>query len=121
MKIGKALVKIHDFGKVNHVQIYELKNIQAIKYYENALAKHPTDSFSLRYDLAELYFKLKKVDEVEKTVFGGLKNSKSVDYDSNTASQDVALYTILSKAYKKGKNESNAIKYYQRAKELQAK
>lgn len=49
-RIGKVLVATHEF-------------VRAIEYYLEALTKDPS-RFGLRYELAELYFELKKHDQV---------------------------------------------------------
>jgi tetratricopeptide repeat protein 21B len=58
-KIGKALVTTHEYNK-------------AIEYYENAV-KNSNGNSSLRSDLAELYLKLKKLDEAERVLKGTLQ------------------------------------------------
>ncbi|CAH3194049.1 unnamed protein product [Porites evermanni] len=60
-KIGQALVKTHHYGK-------------AINYYEAAL-KSGQQNF-LRYDLAELYLKLKNYDKADKVIKSALEQEK---------------------------------------------
>ena len=83
-KIGKALVKTHNYGK-------------AINYYEAAL-KSGGQQF-LRHDLAELLLKLRQYDKSEKVLKQALDKESSNDLESLI---DEAKYLVLlSKVYHK--------------------
>ena len=67
--IGKALISTHDFHR-------------AVDYYERSVRNDPTNLL-LQYELAELYFKLRRYDAVQNLCKQILKSGgQSDDYDS---------------------------------------
>ncbi|KAI9346469.1 hypothetical protein BDR26DRAFT_855632 [Obelidium mucronatum] len=103
-KIGKALVKTHDYAR-------------AISYYETALGKNSPNATSLRFDLAELYFKLKNYEDVERVVFEALDHPKSDD--STVISLDVKLNILGAKAARANGKLDTAIAGFTKARDLQ--
>ncbi|XP_029461519.1 tetratricopeptide repeat protein 21B isoform X2 [Rhinatrema bivittatum] len=103
-KIGKALIKTHNYSK-------------AISYYEAAL-KSGQQNF-LRYDLADLLMKLRQYEKAEKVL------RQALDHDpvnELTALIDDGRYQVLlAKIYSKMERIDDAIVSLQRARELQAR
>ncbi|KAJ3102995.1 Tetratricopeptide repeat protein 21B [Phlyctochytrium planicorne] len=81
-KLGRALIKVHDYQ-------------EAIKYYEGALSNDSALSGGLRYDLAELYIKLKQYADAERIIFEGLEHEGD---ESLFLEQDVGFHQLLAKA-----------------------
>ncbi|KAJ3065894.1 Tetratricopeptide repeat protein 21B [Podochytrium sp. JEL0797] len=103
-KIGKALVKTHDYAR-------------AISYYETALGKNSPSSSSLRFDLAELYFKLKNYEDVERIALEALDHPKSED--TTVMSLDIKLHLLQAKSYRATGKFENAISSFTKARDLQ--
>ncbi|KAJ3030267.1 UNVERIFIED_CONTAM: Tetratricopeptide repeat protein 21B [Siphonaria sp. JEL0065] len=103
-KIGKALVKTHDYAR-------------AISYYETALGKNSPNASSLRFDLAELYFKLKNYEDVERTVVEALDHPRSDD--STVMSLDVKLNLLAAKACRASGKYEKAISSFTKARDIQ--
>lgn len=103
-KIGKALIKTHNYAK-------------AISYYETAL-KSGQQSF-LRYDLAELLLKLKHYEKAEKVL------QQALDHETvnelSPLMDDSRYHVLLAKIYSKMEKTEDAIVSLQRARELQAR
>jgi tetratricopeptide repeat protein 21B len=64
-KIGQALIKSHHYNK-------------AISYYLAALKSGHQNL--LRFDLAELYFKLNQLDNVEKIVTEAISDNSNLNF-----------------------------------------
>ncbi|KAJ3123687.1 Tetratricopeptide repeat protein 21B [Physocladia obscura] len=103
-KIGKALVKTHDYAR-------------AISYYETALSKNTPNASSLRTDLAELYFKLKNYDDVERVVLEALDHTRSDD--SIILNLDTKLNILQARSYRFAGKYENAITNFSKARDLQ--
>ncbi|XP_078408432.1 tetratricopeptide repeat protein 21B isoform X2 [Cetorhinus maximus] len=102
-KIGKALIKTHNYTK-------------AINYYEAAV-KTGQQNF-LRYDLAELLLKLQQYEKAEKVLLQSLEH----DYvsDLQALMEDARYLMLLAKMYSKKEKTEDAILALQRAREVQA-
>ncbi|XP_053327438.1 tetratricopeptide repeat protein 21B [Spea bombifrons] len=103
-KIGKALIKTHNYAK-------------AISYYEAAL-KSGQQNF-LRYDLAELLLKLKQYEKAEKVLKQALDH-ETVN-DLSFLMDDSRYHVLLAKIYSKMEKTEDTIMSLQRARELQAR
>ncbi|XP_054978983.1 tetratricopeptide repeat protein 21B [Sorex araneus] len=103
-KIGKALVKTHNYSK-------------AITYYEAALKSGQQNYLS--YDLAELLLKLKWYDKAEKVLQNSLAHDPVNELSSLVA--DARSQVLLAKIYSKMERPSDAISSLQQARELQAR
>ncbi|KAM4698341.1 tetratricopeptide repeat protein 21B isoform 1-T1 [Rhinophrynus dorsalis] len=103
-KIGKALIKTHNYAK-------------AISYYEAAL-KSGQQTF-LRYDLAELLSKLKQYEKAEKVLQQALDHEAVNELSS--LMDDSRYHVLLAKIYSKMEKTEDAIVSLQRARELQAR
>ncbi|XP_037379346.1 tetratricopeptide repeat protein 21B isoform X1 [Talpa occidentalis] len=103
-KIGKALVKTHNYSK-------------AITYYEAAL-KSGQQNY-LCYDLAELLLKLKWYDKAEKVLQHALAHDPVNELSS--LMEDGRSQVLLAKIYSKMERPSDAITSLQQARELQAR
>ncbi|XP_069472384.1 tetratricopeptide repeat protein 21B [Ambystoma mexicanum] len=103
-KIGKALIKTHNYSK-------------AINYYEAAL-KTGQQSF-LRYDLAELLLKLKQYDKAENVLQEALEHDPVNELSALI--DDGRYQVLLAKIYSKMEKTDEAILSLQRARELQAR
>ncbi|OXB69269.1 hypothetical protein ASZ78_011389 [Callipepla squamata] len=103
-KIGKALIKTHNYSK-------------AISYYEAAL-KSGQQNF-LRYDLAELLMKLKQYEKAELV----LQQALDHEYVNELSSlmEDGRYQVLLAKIYSKMEKIDEAITSLQQARELQAR
>ncbi|XP_068186204.1 tetratricopeptide repeat protein 21B [Antennarius striatus] len=103
-KIGKALVKTHNY-------------VKAINYYEAAL-KTEQQSF-LRYDLAELLMKMKQYERSERVLHEALAHEAVNDLPS--LSDDCRYLVLLAKIQSKVDKNEEALFSLQRAREVQAK
>ncbi|CAH3123731.1 unnamed protein product [Pocillopora meandrina] len=103
-KIGQALVKTHHYGK-------------AINYYEAAL-KSGQQNF-LRYDLAELYLKLKNYEKSDKVIKLALEQEKANDLPS--LMEEARLLELQAHVYQKSGNAEETLKTLTRAKEVQTR
>ncbi|XP_069791436.1 tetratricopeptide repeat protein 21B isoform X2 [Narcine bancroftii] len=101
-KIGKALIKTHNYAK-------------AINYYETAL-KTGQQNF-LQYDLAELLFKLQQYDKAEQILLQSLEHDHVSELQ--TLMEDARCLMLLAKIYSKKKTD-DAMLALQRAREVQA-
>uniref|UniRef100_A0A669QCM8 Tetratricopeptide repeat protein 21B n=1 Tax=Phasianus colchicus TaxID=9054 RepID=A0A669QCM8_PHACC len=103
-KIGKALIKTHNYSK-------------AISYYEAAL-KSGQQNF-LCYDLAELLMKLKQYEKAEVV----LQKALDHEYVNELSSlmEDGRYQVLLAKIYSKMDKIDEAITSLQQARELQAR
>ncbi|KAM9306008.1 tetratricopeptide repeat protein 21B [Gastrophryne carolinensis] len=103
-KIGKALIKTHNYSK-------------AISYYETAV-KSGQQNF-LRYDLAELFLKLKQYEKAERVL------QQALDHETvnelSPLMDDSRYHVLLAKIYSKMEKTDDAIISLQRARELQAR
>jgi tetratricopeptide (TPR) repeat protein len=119
---------------------FETKNSnyyqQAISYYETALLKEPSLTATLRYELAELYFKLKNYEDAERVAKKALDHPKSmtliliffthnllltflVAEDMTVLSQDVKLHVLLARSYKAMQGFDKAALSFIKARECQ--
>ncbi|TEA34319.1 hypothetical protein DBR06_SOUSAS3610067, partial [Sousa chinensis] len=103
-KIGKALVKTHNYSK-------------AITYYEAAL-KNGQQNY-LFYDLAELLLKLKWYDKAEKVLQHALAHEPVNELSALT--EDGRSQVLLAKVYSKVDRPGDAVASLQQARELQAR
>ncbi|KAJ3090291.1 Tetratricopeptide repeat protein 21B [Quaeritorhiza haematococci] len=107
-KIGKALVRTHEYNR-------------AIQYYESALStgnkRAGSTSPELRYDLADLYRKLRQYDEAERVVEDALNHPKSEEV--NIITMDVKLNVLLAQINKGNGNFGKAISALSKSRELQ--
>ncbi|XP_064419793.1 tetratricopeptide repeat protein 21B [Latimeria chalumnae] len=103
-KIGKALVKTHNYAK-------------AINYYEAAL-KTGQQNF-LRYDLAELLLKLKQYEKAEIVLQQALDCEPANDLPA--LMEDCRCQVLIAKIYSKMEKMDEAILSLQRAREVQAR
>ncbi|XP_053554367.1 tetratricopeptide repeat protein 21B [Bombina bombina] len=103
-KIGKALIKTHNYSK-------------AISYYEAAL-KSGQQNF-LHYDLAELLLKLKQYEKAAKVLQQALDHEPVNELFS--LMNDSRYHVLLAKIYSKMEKTEDAIVSLQRARELQAR
>ncbi|XP_005393347.1 PREDICTED: tetratricopeptide repeat protein 21B [Chinchilla lanigera] len=103
-KIGKALVKTHNYSK-------------AITYYEAAL-KNGQQNY-LCYDLAELLLKLKLYEKAEKVLQHALAHEPV--NEPSALMEDGHSQVLLAKVYSKMERPGNAVTSLQQARELQAR
>ncbi|XP_064340946.1 tetratricopeptide repeat protein 21B isoform X5 [Camelus dromedarius] len=103
-KIGKALVKTHNYSK-------------AITYYEAAL-KSGQQNY-LCYDLAELLLKLKWYDKAEKVLQHALAHEPVNELSA--LMEDGRSHILLAKVYSKVDRPDDAVASLQQARELQAR
>nr|XP_019582896.1 PREDICTED: tetratricopeptide repeat protein 21B isoform X1 [Rhinolophus sinicus] len=103
-KIGKALVKTHNYSK-------------AITYYESAL-KSGQQNY-LCYDLAELLLKLKWYDKAEKVLRHALAHEPVNELSA--LMEDGRSQVLLAKVYSKMERPDDAVTSLQQARELQAR
>ncbi|XP_053925201.1 tetratricopeptide repeat protein 21B isoform X2 [Cuculus canorus] len=103
-KIGKALIKTHNYSK-------------AISYYEAAL-RSGQQNF-LCYDLAELLMKLKQYERAEKVLQQALNHDPVNELTS--LMEDGRYQVLLAKIYSKMEKIDEAIVSLQQAQELQAR
>ncbi|PRP77845.1 tetratricopeptide repeat protein 21B-like [Planoprotostelium fungivorum] len=102
-KIGRAFVTTHDYAK-------------AVAYYENAVRENP--GTSLRYDLAELYTKLRKFDQAEALLKSSLDKSSDPS-DALRLISDVKVYNMMAKVHMGSGNFQKGLEALQKAKETQ--
>ncbi|XP_008299372.1 tetratricopeptide repeat protein 21B [Stegastes partitus] len=103
-KIGKALVKTHNY-------------VKAINYYEAAL-KTEQQNF-LRYDLAELLMKMKQYERCERVLHDALAHEPVNELP--TLSDDCRYLVLLAKIQNKVDKKEDALLSLQRARDVQAK
>ncbi|XP_077996608.1 tetratricopeptide repeat protein 21B-like [Glandiceps talaboti] len=103
-KIGKALVKTHNYGK-------------AINYYEAAL-KTGSQNF-LRYDLAELLLKLRQYDKAERVLKIALEKAQAKDLQSMI--EETRCMILLSKVYHKAGKLDDCMLSLSNARDVQAR
>ncbi|XP_041939131.1 tetratricopeptide repeat protein 21B [Alosa sapidissima] len=103
-KIGKALVKTHNYAK-------------AINYYEAAL-RSGQQNF-LRYDLAELLLKLRQYESCEKVLHEALTHDAVNELSA--LSEDCRYLVLLAKVQSKMAKNNEAMLSLQRARDVQAK
>uniref|UniRef100_A0A8C8SD14 Tetratricopeptide repeat domain 21B n=1 Tax=Pelusios castaneus TaxID=367368 RepID=A0A8C8SD14_9SAUR len=103
-KIGKALIKTHNYSK-------------AISYYEAAL-KNGQQHF-LYYDLAELLLKLRRYEKAEKVLQQALDHEPVNELSSLI--EDGRYQVLLAKIYSKMEKTEEAVVSLQQARELQAR
>ncbi|XP_015214562.1 tetratricopeptide repeat protein 21B isoform X1 [Lepisosteus oculatus] len=103
-KIGKALVKTHNYSK-------------AINYYEAAL-KNGQQNF-LRYDLAELLLKLRQCEKSEKVLQQALDHETVNDLAELT--EDGRYLVLLAKIQSKMEKSEQALLSLQKARDVQAR
>ncbi|XP_003478712.1 tetratricopeptide repeat protein 21B [Cavia porcellus] len=103
-KIGKALVKTHNYSK-------------AITYYEAAL-KSGQQNY-LCYDLAELLLKLKLYEKAEKVLQHALAHEPVNELSA--LMEDGRSQVLLAKVYNKMERPGDAVTALQQARELQAR
>eukprot|EP00051_Salpingoeca_urceolata_P023185 m.390103 g.390103 ORF g.390103 m.390103 type:complete len:1321 (-) comp20074_c6_seq3:93-4055(-) len=102
-KIGRALVKTHDYSK-------------AINYYEAAVKSG--DQSSLRGDLADLYLKLKQFDKAEKALTAALEHEQTNDLMQKIA--DVRFLMQTAEMHSSAGRPGQSIQYLNDARERQA-
>ncbi|KAI8841329.1 hypothetical protein BC829DRAFT_420632 [Chytridium lagenaria] len=103
-KLGRALVRVHDYQR-------------AIRYYEAALSNDSPASGTLKYDLAELYLKLKQYEDTERVALDALEHRDG--NDSLYYEQDVKLHKLTAKAYIGLQLHDKALSALLKAKEIQ--
>uniref|UniRef100_A0A673CVP2 Tetratricopeptide repeat domain 21B n=1 Tax=Sphaeramia orbicularis TaxID=375764 RepID=A0A673CVP2_9TELE len=103
-KIGKALVKTHNY-------------VKAINYYEAAL-KTEQQNF-LRYDLAELLLKMKQYERCEKVLNDALSHDPVNELPG--LSDDCRYLVLLAKVQNKVDKNEEALLSLQKARDVQAK
>ncbi|KAG9340863.1 hypothetical protein JZ751_020056 [Albula glossodonta] len=103
-KIGKALVKTHNY-------------VKAINYYEAAL-KSGQQNF-LRYDLAELLLKLRQYERCERVLHEALQHETVNELPSLT--EDCRYLVLLAKIQSKVDKREEALLSLQRARDVQAR
>uniref|UniRef100_A0A7N8X3X2 Tetratricopeptide repeat domain 21B n=1 Tax=Mastacembelus armatus TaxID=205130 RepID=A0A7N8X3X2_9TELE len=103
-KIGKALVKTHNY-------------VKAINYYEAAL-KTEQQNF-LRYDLAELLMKMKQYERCERILHQALAHEPVNELP--TLSDDCRYLVLLAKIQNKVDKNEDALLSLQKARDVQAK
>uniref|UniRef100_A0A8C9YUL6 Tetratricopeptide repeat domain 21B n=1 Tax=Sander lucioperca TaxID=283035 RepID=A0A8C9YUL6_SANLU len=103
-KIGKALVKTHNY-------------VKAINYYEAAL-KTEQQNF-LRYDLAELLMKMKQYERCERVLQEALVHEPVNELPA--LSDDCRYLVLLAKIQNKVDKNEEALLSLQRARDVQAK
>ncbi|KAM6934319.1 tetratricopeptide repeat protein 21B [Xenentodon cancila] len=103
-KIGKALVKTHNY-------------IKAINYYEAAL-KTEQQHF-LRYDLAELLMKMKQYERCERVLHDALTHEPVNELPA--LSDDCRYLVLLAKIQSKVEKNEDALLSLQKARDVQAK
>ncbi|EDO49516.1 predicted protein, partial [Nematostella vectensis] len=103
-KIGQAYVKTHHYGK-------------AINYYEAAL-KSGQQNF-LRYDLAELYLRLRNYDKSEKVIITALEQEKASDLMSLI--NEAKLLMLLARVHQNHNNTEQTMNTLTKAKEVQTR
>ncbi|XP_040004915.1 tetratricopeptide repeat protein 21B isoform X1 [Xiphias gladius] len=103
-KIGKALVKTHNY-------------IKAINYYEAAL-KTEQQNF-LRYDLAELLMKMKQYERCERVLHEALAHEPVNELP--VLSDDCRYLVLLAKIQNKVDKNEEALLSLQKARDVQAK
>ncbi|KAI8911381.1 hypothetical protein DFJ77DRAFT_469797 [Powellomyces hirtus] len=103
-KIGKALVRTHNYAR-------------AISYYESALASDSPVSSTLRFDLAELYFKLSKYDDAESLLLETLDHPETDDIGE--LEMDIKCNRLLARSYKSRNKYEQALKTLMKAREQQ--
>uniref|UniRef100_A0A671Q659 Tetratricopeptide repeat protein 21B-like n=1 Tax=Sinocyclocheilus anshuiensis TaxID=1608454 RepID=A0A671Q659_9TELE len=103
-KIGKALVKTHNY-------------VKAINYYEAAL-KSGQQNF-LRYDLADLLMKLRQYERCEKVLQEALTHDPVNELPLLT--EDCRYLVLLAKVQSKVNKNDEALLSLQRARDVQAK
>ncbi|XP_066201690.1 tetratricopeptide repeat protein 21B isoform X1 [Saccopteryx leptura] len=102
-KIGKALVKTHNYSK-------------AVIYYEAALKSGQN---YLCYDLAELLLKMKYYDKAEKVLQHALAHEPVSELSA--LMEDGRSQVLLAKVYSKMERPGDAVTSLQQARELQAR
>ncbi|XP_056435886.1 tetratricopeptide repeat protein 21B isoform X2 [Gadus chalcogrammus] len=103
-KIGKALIKTHNYTK-------------AISYYE-AVLQGEQQSF-LRYDLAELLLKMKQYERCEGALQAALVHEPAADLPALTS--DCRALVLLAKVQSRTNKSQEALLSLQRARDVQAK
>jgi tetratricopeptide repeat protein 21B len=86
-KMGQALVKTHQYGK-------------AINYYKEAVRGGDSSGIAdgLRYDMAELHYKLRQYDKAEKAILTALELENShAGKDAGDKSNEVATLNMEAK------------------------
>ncbi|KAI8924973.1 hypothetical protein BC831DRAFT_463081 [Entophlyctis helioformis] len=101
-KIGKALLKTHDYNR-------------AIAYYEAALESGSSIALSLRLDLAELLMKLKRYEEAERAIIAALDHP-AVD-EKNVILMDAKFHSLMAQVYKGTGKQDKAFNSYMSARE----
>eukprot|EP00794_Sanderia_malayensis_P003381 gene3381-3871_t len=105
-KIGQALIKTHQYGK-------------AISYYEAAI-KTGSQNF-LRYDLAELYLKLKNYDKAERVVRQAVQQSIKSASDVTSLMDETKCWLLLARIFQKSRESSETLEVFIKAKEMQSR
>jgi tetratricopeptide repeat protein 21B len=101
-KIGRALIKTHDYKK-------------AVAYYESALSNETVSTTSLRYDLGELYYKLKQYTDAERVLKDGIEKASE---DAGTK-ESVRFLVLLSKVYRDSSQMAQSLDSLNKALEIQ--
>ncbi|KAF7660541.1 hypothetical protein LDENG_00280090 [Lucifuga dentata] len=103
-KIGKALVKTHNY-------------VKAVNYYEAALRTEQQNF--LRYDLAELLMKMKQHERCERVLQDALAHDPVNELPALT--DDCRYLVLLAKVQNKVEKNEDALLSLQRARDVQAK
>ncbi|KDR09588.1 tetratricopeptide repeat protein 21B-like [Zootermopsis nevadensis] len=104
-KMGRALVKTHQYGK-------------AINYYKEAVKGE--DAGQLKLDMAELYMKLGQYDKAEKTLSQELEH-KTDGSDMSSLEARTKLLLLLSKVREKAGNIQASLKTLRDARDNQSR
>ncbi|KAL5032124.1 hypothetical protein BDV3_000718 [Batrachochytrium dendrobatidis] len=102
-KIGKALIKTHDYSR-------------AIAYYESALENNPDITFSLQFDIAELFMKLKRFEDAEKLITEALAHP--VDNEPGVLAMYGKLHMLLAQIFKQTAKPDQAFSSYMSAQDI---
>lgn len=103
-KIGKAMIITHDYNK-------------ALSYYESAVKGDPTNS-QLKYELAELYTKLRKFERAEKLLKDSLADGADPN-DYTVTMKEVKIYLLMSKVSTGASDDQASVDALLKARELQ--
>ncbi|XP_066591171.1 tetratricopeptide repeat protein 21B-like [Prorops nasuta] len=103
VKLGKALVKTHQYAR-------------AINYYKDMIKNHGCKA--LKLDLAKLFLKMKQYEKAESTLVKELQDSRG-DTDLQCLENRTELLLLLAKVREKAENLKGALSTLKEAKENQ--
>ncbi|KAH6596442.1 hypothetical protein BASA50_005148 [Batrachochytrium salamandrivorans] len=102
-KIGKALIKTHDYER-------------AISYYESVLESRSETAISLKYDLAELFIKLKRYHDAETLILSALEHSQGDE--PSVMMMNSKFHSLLALVFKTDLKPDQAFSSYMNARDL---